>query len=425
MSGFKNQYIVTENGLIGRVDSNAQTDLKLPNHVFDSFKSLAMRQETDGILDFFVLRNQEFIKTRNHVGLVQTADGFWLEILPKITDKSVTARIVLLNMLRCVPDFPFKSLKMAQLETAQMPIWEIFISTFLDELEKIMHRGLQRSYQLVESESGFLHGKWLIHKQLQQSKTLKTQFLIEHDLFHLDTPPNRIIKTCLAFLKTQTHTSLNVRRLTQIQVHWQDVPISTHIPTDLLEIQSPHRSYIHYQTALQWAAVFLANKSWLGQSGQSANVSLLFPMERLFEQNISYCFKKYMTDFEIFTQQSNRFLIDDHAGKAQYKLRPDLMLHQNEKILIADAKWKQIDDQKPNNQYGIDQRDLYQLYAYGQKYEASALFLIYPANRHFTKPLPPFRYDDKFSLWALPFDLTIAPSEAIKSVNLAVKAALV
>jgi 5-methylcytosine-specific restriction enzyme subunit McrC len=102
-----------------------------------------------------------------------------------------------------------------------------------------------------------------------------------------------------------------------------------------------------------------------------------------------------------------------------------LIIRQNEKTIIADVKWKQIDAHNANNQYGIDQRDLYQLYAYGQKYEADALFLIYPANANFTKPLPPFQYDNKLSLWAMPFDLTIAPSVAVQSVNLAVQAALV
>jgi 5-methylcytosine-specific restriction enzyme subunit McrC len=359
------------------------------------------------------------------VGLLQTADGFQLEILPKIASDSTQSRLVLLNMLRSLPDLPFRTLPPAHLQTSQMPIWEVFVTVFLDELERIVQRGLQRSYQIVESESLFLRGKWLINKQIQQSKVSPTQFLVEYDLFDMDNAPNRLIKTCLVFLSNQISTSANRRRLAQLQSYWQTVPISVNINTDFQIAQHLNRHFKQYQTALQWAGIFLENKSWLGQKGAAANVSLLFQMERLFESYVSHCVKKYLTDYEVFTQQSEQFLIADHAGKAQYKLRPDLIVRQNNKTIIADLKWKQIDAHNANNQYGLDQRDLYQLYAYGQKYKADALFLIYPANANFTVVLPPFRYDDKLSLWAVPFDLTIPPSVAVQSVNLAVQAALV
>jgi 5-methylcytosine-specific restriction enzyme subunit McrC len=106
----QHQYTTPENSLIGRLDCSIDADLKLPDFVFDSFKSLAIRQETDGILDYFVQRNQELLRTKNYVGLLQTADGFQLEILPKIANDSTQSRLVLLNMLRSLPDLPFKTL---------------------------------------------------------------------------------------------------------------------------------------------------------------------------------------------------------------------------------------------------------------------------------------------------------------------------
>ncbi len=421
---FQRQYTLLENNLIGRVDCGFDVDLKLPDVIFDSFKLLAIKQETDAVLDYFVQRNQEFLRTKNFVGLLQTVEGYQLEILPKIANDSAQSRLVLLNMLRSLPNPPFKTLPPASLQTAQMSLWEVFVSVFLDELEQIVQRGLQPSYQILESESQFLRGKWLINKQLQQSKVPQTQFLVEHDLFEMNNAPNRLIKTCLDLLSNQIGSLTNSKRLAQLQSYWQAVPISSNVKTDFGLAQHLNRHFKQYAAALQWAAIFLENKSWLGQSGASANVSLLFPMERLFESYVSYCIKKYLTDYETISQQSEQFLIANHAGKAQYKLRPDLIVRQNKQTLIADIKWKQIDAHNAHNQYGIDQRDLYQLYAYGQKYKADTLFLIYPANDNFTEPLPPFCYDDKLSLWALPFDLTVAPSAATQSVNLAVQAAL-
>ncbi len=51
--------------------------------------------------------------------------------------------------------------------------------------------------------------------------------------------------------------------------------------------------------------------------------------------------------------------------------------------------------------------DMYQLFAYGQKYfkGAGELFLIYPEHTGFTAPLPLFEFDDDLKLWVVPFEL--------------------
>jgi 5-methylcytosine-specific restriction enzyme subunit McrC len=65
-----------------------------------------------------------------------------------------------------------------------------------------------------------------------------------------------------------------------------------------------------------------------------------------------------------------------------------------------------IDAAKPKQNYGIEQSDLYQMYAYGKKYHAQQLFLIYPANEKFLSPLQVFDYEADMSLQIIPFDLT-------------------
>ena len=55
----------------------------------------------------------------------------------------------------------------------------------------------------------------------------------------------------------------------------------------------------------------------------------------------------------------------------------------------------------------MSQHDLYQLFAYGEKYLGGSgdMYLIYPCNRQFTKPLPVFKFTETLSLWAVPLDL--------------------
>ena len=59
--------------------------------------------------------------------------------------------------------------------------------------------------------------------------------------------------------------------------------------------------------------------------------------------------------------------------------------------------------------YGISQSDMYQLYAYGKRYQRSGanhigLYLLYPANQEFQKDLD-FYYEEGLSLKVRPVNL--------------------
>jgi 5-methylcytosine-specific restriction enzyme subunit McrC len=130
---------------------------------------------------------------------------------------------------------------------------------------------------------------------------------------------------------------------------------------------------------------------------------LLFPMERVFEQYVTAGFRR--AGVEVQVQHSSAWLIDDHNGMPRFKLRPDLIIRHNNQTIVLDTKWKTLDATDHTGHYGIDQADLYQLYAYGKKYNATDLVLIYPAHEQFREPLQLFGYDASLRLRVVPFDL--------------------
>jgi len=75
---------------------------------------------------------------------------------------------------------------------------------------------------------------------------------------------------------------------------------------------------------------------------------------------------------------------------------------------VLDCKWKLVDGNlaTAKDKYRISQPDLYQLFAYGQKYMTGKghMMLIYPQHRFFKKPLPRFSFDEHLYLWPVPFD---------------------
>ncbi|MGL4674904.1 MAG: 5-methylcytosine restriction system specificity protein McrC, partial [Wohlfahrtiimonas sp.] len=101
--------------------------------------------------------------------------------------------------------------------------------------------------------------------------------------------------------------------------------------------------------------------------------------------------------------------------KKLFQLKPDFVLrHKTIKhVIIADTKWKVLDQTAGNGseKYGIQQSDLYQMLAYGYKYQQNQenctdMILIYPYYDQFTEKLPVFEFhEENLKLHVVPFKL--------------------
>jgi 5-methylcytosine-specific restriction enzyme subunit McrC len=104
--------------------------------------------------------------------------------------------------------------------------------------------------------------------------------------------------------------------------------------------------------------------------------------------------------------------INSNIAGNMFQLKPDLLLQSTFGNQILDAKWKLIDQGAflGGEKYGISQGDLYQLFAYGHKYQDGSghMMLIYPKHDAFDQALPPFNYSDELVVWAVPFCLESA-----------------
>nr|MCU0446968.1 McrC family protein [Microscillaceae bacterium] len=91
---------------------------------------------------------RDFLQVQNFVGVIETKDGTQIEILPKIyqVDNEQVTREIFLKMLRCLQDSPFLQLNEAHLHTTDFPILEVFITIFLQSLEKLVQKGIRKNY---------------------------------------------------------------------------------------------------------------------------------------------------------------------------------------------------------------------------------------------------------------------------------------
>lgn len=393
-------------------------EIFVSDNTFFYLKSLAFSGANDLILSYSTQKGKEQIKVKNYVGLIQTADGSQIEILPKSsTNATKEARKLLLNMLRVLPNSPYQSLSKAHLENCHLPILEIFVNVFLDELEKLLSQGLGRNYESKSANQTFVKGKILITENIRQNYIKRERFFVIYDEFLEDIPQNRVLKACLQLLYNQHFTNKTQQRILKNLTVFDEVDISKNIQQDLVKSEAKNRVFDPYEIVLNWSKIFLNHQTFSPFSGKTLQLALLFPMEILFENYIGKSFKKYFSqNYEVKLQDKGKYLIDRHLDAPKFRLIPDIVVKDEAEIFIFDMKWKLLDASKKNQNYGIEQADLYQMYAYAKKYGSTQLFLIYPATENFKKVLK-FEYENGITLQALPFDLCNLISDEIKKIE--------
>ncbi len=335
----------------------------------------------------------KFIQARNYVGVLQTKSGLTIEILPKIADKNNAERskAVLIKMLKTLKNFPFKSSNFANLKTQNLPLLEIFISMFLCELETLVKKGIKSDYITLEDNLKFLKGKLNINEQIKRNSIHKERFYVEYSEFLSDIKINRIIKTTLKFLHKKSNSSKNQQKIRELLFIFDEISTCDDYKNFFTNFVI-NRQVKHYEQTLLWCKIFLLGNSFTPHKGDDLAFALLFDMNALFESYVGDFIKKSFPS--TILQHSEKHLIEYPKN---FKLRPDIFL---EGKFIADTKWKII-----SSRDDISQADLYQLYAYGKKYNCGKLYLIYPkidgAKQEFMK----FEYEKDMQLEILYFDL--------------------
>ncbi len=359
----------------------------------------------------------DYVKTGNYVGVIQTKSGLLLEILPKIyeedeTNKTEETRVVLMRMLRTMRNLPkYKYIDFANLSTARMPVYEIFISMFLKEVLDIVKKGIKSSYIPQEDNLGYLRGKLVVGEHIRRNITHKEKFYVRYDEYIQDIPMNRIIKTALVHLKKLSRYAENHQKINELLFVFDGVNTTINVDHEYKQVIKD-RTTDYYQKALAWAMLFLNGKSFAMYAGSSIAFALLFPMEKVFESYVYHCLKKSSTLTDI-VGQSTKYSLAIRDEKDIFKIKPDIVaLDKTQEIrYILDAKWKLVDQSDKDSKFKIAQADMYQLLSYAKIYQSQEakevkLMLLYPKTSLFSKEII-MKYNDseKTEIKMIPFDI--------------------
>lgn len=385
-------------------------EAQIPPSAFDWLCEQAGRWRSTGAR-LLQVEDRCWLRLDNFVGVLQTPCGLQLEILPKHLDSTdaaavVQARRLLVRLLTSALDLPPRQGDLADLALFCHPLTEWVMRQFLLGLEHVLQRGIRRDYQRIEDEQPFLRGQLDVLRQLRQPPGRAHRFQIRHDVFEVDRAENRLLKSALLRVCDSTREPDNWRLANELAHRLAEVPASRDIAADWRRWQTD-RLMAHYQPVRRWCELVLGQHMPLAVAGATRGLSLLFPMERLFERHVAAVLRRQLPAGVRLTEQSSRHALCEHEGRPVFRLRPDLLLEGPGWSAVLDTKWKRLDGADRTNLYGLSQADFYQLFAYGRTHlaEGGELALIYPRTATFSAALPPFDFDDRLRLQVLPFDL--------------------
>jgi 5-methylcytosine-specific restriction enzyme subunit McrC len=360
------------------------------------------------------VESRRWLRLDNYVGVLESPGGLRLEVLPKHVSRADAetveqARALLRRMLEVAMEITPREGDEAALQCFDHPINEWVMRRFLEALEHVIKRGVKHDYLRIEEEQRYLRGQLNIAKQMRASPARADLLNIRHDVFSPDRAENRLLKSGLLRVSNSTRDADNWRLANELLHILHEVPASRNASADFRAWRTD-RLMAHYVQARPWCQIVLGDQVPLALAGETQGISLLFPMEKLFERYVGHALRMRLPVRYRLTEQGSRHWLCNHDSTGIFKLEPDFLIEGPDAATILDAKWKLIDGADRTNNYGLKQADFYQLYAYGQKYLGGVgeLTLIYPRTGQFEAALKPFHFTPKLRLQVLPFDLVTA-----------------
>lgn len=236
-------------------------------------------------------------------------------------------------------------------------------------------------------------------------------FPIEHDVYEVNRPENRLIRTALEVVCKKTKDANNWKLAQELRLMTTEIPPSQKIQQDFRQWQSG-RLLALYSEIKPWTELILGEYMPVSTQGEWRGMSLLFPMEKLFEYFVAYHLRRGMPEYQVKTQHATEHICEHQQNKI-FKLKPDIFIDRsqaNAKNIVMDTKWKLIDQNDRGGRYGLKDSDIQQMFAYSHYYlkHESEVILVYPYRAgKFDQPLDDFgfRHTHGAKLKVVPFNL--------------------
>jgi 5-methylcytosine-specific restriction enzyme subunit McrC len=323
---------------------------------------------------------REGVKFKSYVGVIQIG-GLTIEILPK-TDKNVSEDSdfsawhgALLNMLKVCRHININSVSEASLKRKHNSILDLYFEMYLDEVQSLLRAGLVKKYRSDSSNVFALKGRLDFNKNIQKNLIHQERFFTEHQVYDYENLVNQIILKALTILGSLTYNSQLKDKISRLRVSFPEIK-EISIQKYHFDKVKENRKTVAYTRALQIAKMIILNYSPDIRSGQENMLTLLFDMNKLWEEYVYRMLLRTKDDNLTVSFQNKQVFWEGRT------IRPDLVLirrndNDDDETFVIDTKWKVLDANNPKP----SDNDLKQMYAYNLYWNAKRSMLLYPNSK--------------------------------------------
>ena len=312
------------------------------------------------------------VKFKQYVGIIQV-DGLSIEILPKADKDNSSAdwKGLLLQMLKACGHLKASSAGSANVKRQHLNLLEVYFELYLTEIEILIHRGLVKKYRKKTGNVKSLKGKLEFAGNIRHNLVHKECFFTTHQVYDHDHLLHQTLAHALEILEQFCKGSYLFDRCKRVLLNFPEItPLK--VTKNQLEGIVLNRKTAPYSQALELARLIILNYSPDISTGREKMISLLFDMNRLWEEFILIQIRKELagTSYSVKGQDSQTFIGSNY-------LKPDIVIQHDidsKKVYIIDTKWK-----RPQNK-SSSISDLRQMYAYNRFWKAQKAMLLYPGE---------------------------------------------
>ena len=403
-----NPIVVREYEKIG-IKGTSKTDIDkvIDKDKFDKLKEFIKTNKLDEDPKFFKVY-KDYIIPQNFIGSINI-DDISIEIFPKISlvkgNENHHKKERFLEILKYVETFNENIYENLEIGNENMPILEFFISNFIEEIEKILKKGLVYSYINKSENILYFKGKLNLANHIKYN-IIENRFFMNFDEFSINSMENSLIKLALEKIKNISSNMENIDKLHQLLIQFEDIETSGLNPAHLFKKILFDRKNEFYRKSLNLAKFFLLDESPYSvfYNDEREVTGLFFPMEIIYESYVANKLKQLINKQISIKIQDESYRIFDKCevgGNEEkkyttlFKLKPDIVVEKENETIILDTKWKELKNPKENKgiyNYNISEKDIYQMITYIQVYNTKAkkckkAYLIYPINNNDDSPL--------------------------------------
>jgi len=263
---------------------------------------------------------------------------------------------------------------------------EVYFELYLTEIETLIHRGLVKKYRKNTGNVKALKGKLEFAGNIRYNLVHKERFYTTHQVYDHDHLLHQTLAYALEILEQFSKGSYLFDRCKRVLLNFPETsPLK--VTKKQIEGIVLNRKTAPYNQALELARLIILNYSPDITTGKEKMISLLFDMNRLWEEFILIQIRKELagTSYSVKGQDSQTFIGSNY-------LKPDVVIQHDKdskKVYIIDTKWK-----RPTNQ-SSSISDLRQMYTYNRFWNAKKAMLLYPGESK-NNSFKPFETEDFF-----------------------------